>query len=100
MHSFKVPHMSPRDFQDRVEAEVRARDFDDIVSLRIRGDELSVLFEWMGRSSLKYRLVESPTGGFIATLVKERMSPVHFGFRQGFESRFEAILSAVGAELI
>jgi len=91
--------LSISEFCRRVEEEIRARDFQDIASLRCAGNRLRVEFSWMGRSMLEYQLREDECG-FDALFERERMSPMHLGFRKGFEERFEQILEAVGAEIL
>lgn len=99
MRSFRVTNVEAPEFCRKVEAEIRARNFQDIAALRLDGDRLRVAFSWMGRSTLDYELREIP-GGFDAILQRERMSPMHRGFKRGFEERFESILGAVGAEIL
>lgn len=99
MRSFRVDHLRFQDFCQRVRDEIRARDFHDIASLKCRDDHLRVEFSWMGRSALEY-LIEDEGDGFLALFDRERISPMHMGFRRGFEERFEQILEAVGASIL
>lgn len=99
MKSFRVDHVGIQEFCQRVQDEIRARDFQEIASLRCHGELLRVEFSWMGRSVLEYRLCEDGEG-FNALFKRERISPLHLGFRKGFEERFEQILKAVGAEIL
>ena len=99
MQSFRMNGLGITEFCRRVEEEIRARNFQDIASMRCFGDRIRIEFFWMGRSTLEFR-VEERDGGFVAHCGRERMSPFHLGFRRGFEDRFVEVLEAVGAELL
>jgi hypothetical protein len=96
MDSFVVPASTPEEFVARIEREVRAQDFDSIVSPRLIGGQLEVRFSYLGTSVLLYDLVNSGDG-FRATLAHRRMSPFHAPFRAGFDSRFDEVLRRLGA---
>lgn len=97
VQAFRVGSQSVEEFVARVQAEIRARDFQDIATIRVSGDVLEVRFSWMGTSVLSYRLQCRETG-FDASPLKQSMSPFHAPFRAGFEEKLDAILARVGAE--
>ena len=96
MQAFSVDQGLPEDFVVRVEREIHSRQFEDIASIRLKGDTLVVVFSWMGTTSLIYR-VRVEGGGFTAELERTKVSPFHAPFKAGFEERFDHILAKVGA---
>jgi hypothetical protein len=74
MDAFVVPGSTPEEFVARIEREVRAEDFDSIVSPRLIGNRLEVRFSYLGTSVLAYDLADQGDG-FRAALVQRRMSP-------------------------
>ena len=96
MDAFVVPGSTPEEFVARIEREVRAEDFDSIVSPRLIGNRLEVRFSYLGTSVLAYDLADHGDG-FRASLVQRRMSPFHAPFRAGFDRRFDDVLRRLGA---
>ena len=90
---------SPADFVGEVGRVLAERGLDDYVGLRLDGDELVVLFRWMGSSELRYGLTEIE-GGFRAELADVRMSRFHAPFRQRFDERLDQVLAEVGARSV
>jgi len=99
MQSFRMTGLGVMEFCRRVEEEIRARDFQDIASMRCSGETIRVEFSWMGCSTLEF-WTEADGDGFVAHCRRERMSPFHMGFRRRFEQRFAEVLEAVGAEFL
>jgi len=96
MRSFEVEDVDARGFVARVEAEVRDRSLDDVVSVRLDGDRLIVRFRYLGTSELTYRLMPRERG-FAAELEDQRVASLHVPFRAPFEDRFDTVLDTVGA---
>ena len=99
MKAFAVNEGSPEDFVDRVQGEIKSRQFEDIASIRVEGDLLIVDFSWIGTTSLTYRL-QPQDRGFSAVLERKKVSPFHAPFKAGFEERFDQILAKVGARSV
>ena len=99
MKAFNVREGSPEDFVVKVQGEIEARQFQDVASIRLEGDELIVSFSWMGKTSLTYRL-QPQARGFSAVLIDQRLSPFHLPFKAGFEERFDQIMANVGARSV
>ena len=96
MNAFTVSEGSPENFVDRVQGEIKSRDFEDIASIRLDGGVLVVAFSWMGTTSLTYRITNEDRG-FSVRLERQRVSPFHAPFKAGFIERFDQILAKVGA---
>ena len=99
MRAFDFEGGTPTEFVERVQGVLTDRGLADYVTLRREGDELVVGFKWMGRSELRYRVIENETG-FRAEPSGEKISPFHSPFRQQFEDRFEKVVNAVGARVV
>ncbi len=99
MNAFTVSEGSPKDFVDRVQGEIKSRQFEDIASIRLEGGVLVVAFSWMGTTTLTYRIM-SEGRGFSARLERQKVSPLHAPFKAGFIERFDQILATVGARSV
>ena len=96
MRAFHVPDLTPREFVARVTADLRQRDLDRIVSVRLEDDRLAIRFSYLGTSELRYR-VRTNGAGFDAEPGGHHIAAFHRPFVERFEDRFERVLEAVGA---
>lgn len=96
MRSFEVENADPERFVARVSAEVEDRELDDVVSVSLVGDRLTVRFMYLGTSTLTYRVVRGERG-FVAELEDQRVATFHAPFQGRFEDRFDQVLDTVGA---
>jgi hypothetical protein len=94
--AFELTEGTPEDFVGRVTRSLAERGLDEYVSVRVDGAGLVARFRWMGTTELRYQLQQTAQG-FKATLVDERVSPLHTAFRASFEEKFDQVLEAVGA---
>ena len=99
MKAFEFDGGAPAEFVGRVQSVLAERGLADHVNLHHEGGELVVTFRWMGRSELRYRILQTE-GGFKAEPSGESISPFHSPFRQQFEDRFEKVVGAVGARVV
>ncbi len=99
MRAFEFEGGTPTEFVEKVHGVLAERGLADYVNLRREDHELVVGFKWMGRSELRYRVIENGTG-FRAEPSGEKLSPFHSPFRQQFEDRFEKVVNAVGARVV
>ena len=99
MKAFEFEGGSVEAGSERGRSERAEKGYENFVRMRRQGDELVVVFQWMGSSELRYRISENDTG-FRAELSGERMSPLHGAFRQAFEERFDKVVGRVGARMV
>lgn len=98
MRNFDILDSSPESFAERAARELRARGYDDVVSLRLDGFRLWVWFDKMGRTELVYRLCPMD-GGFSAELEGQKLATFHAPFVAAFESQFEEVINGAGGRL-
>ncbi len=99
MRNFQVYELSPQVFVQRAHEVLKARGYDDVVSLELEGVYLRVGFVKMGRTDLVYHL-DSVDDGFIARLENKRVAPFHAPFVTVFESQFENVVQGAGGRLL
>jgi hypothetical protein len=98
MRPFLVADDAPEAFVKRARAVLRQLEYDDIVSLRLCGDQLIVRFSRLGTSEIRYRLLLAGNG-FTAQLASSRIAAFHLPFQGSFEEQFREVLDLAGATI-
>jgi hypothetical protein len=96
--SFSVPSANVQEFVGKVSQAMEGRDLGKIVSLKVEGQVLTVVFSKLGTSQVVFDIANQG-GGFECVHKSEKIAIAHKALRSDIEGKLAKVLESQGAQI-
>lgn len=94
--SFSCQTIPFEDYYNKLSSSLAERELGKIINISADEGEVTITFNKLGKSKLKYNLTKSPTG-FQCSHKGEELAITHRALRKEMEAKFSSVLQKHGA---
>ncbi len=94
--SFSSEDMKFEEYYTKITQALEERGFSKFINISAEDSEVTIIFNKLGKSELKYNLIKTPHG-FECKHKSEKLAIAHRALRKEMEAKFSGVLQRHGA---